>query len=333
MTCNYCKKPGHIKTKCRALKAKNRKFTHKGSRTEDVNLCDSSSTTLRSTVRGTPEDDPNILNVETTTEAEVLLTTEDTTNWLLDLGATYHVTPFRTLFRSYTARTFDLVRVENSQHFAVIDIGTVELNLPGGSTIVLHDVWHVPELTRPLISVGQVDEAGFRTNFSSGGWTIHKGNLLPAHGPRIHFLYPLYITLREGDLFVVHILVSLLWHGRLGHLSKTSITYLSKAGYIPKLSFSNHQFCEHCQYGKQVATSHPTRVWRESSPLDLVHSDSCSPMPHQSLGGAPYFVTFIDDATRKVWAYPNRTKYRFFTIFKDWLTMVENQTDRKLKSL
>jgi 5'-3' exoribonuclease 2 len=74
-------------------------------------------------------------------------------------------------------------------------------------------------------------------------------------------------------------------------------------------------------------------VPRESSLLDLVHSDICGPMPHQSLSGASYFVTFIDNATRKVWAYPTRTKDCVFTIFKDWLAMVENQTDRKLKCL
>jgi transposase InsO family protein len=56
-------------------------------------------------------------------------------------------------------------------------------------------------------------------------------------------------------------------------------------------------------------------------------------MPHQSLSGASYFITFIDDATRKVWAYPTWTKDRVFTIFKDCLAMVENQTDQKLKSL
>jgi hypothetical protein len=94
VTCNYCKKPGHVKTECRALKAKNGKFMHKGNRPEEVNFCGSSSTTLRSTVRVTPEDDPNILNVESTTEAEVLLTTEDATSWLLDSGASYHVNPF-----------------------------------------------------------------------------------------------------------------------------------------------------------------------------------------------------------------------------------------------
>jgi transposase InsO family protein len=146
-------------------------------------------------------------------------------------------------------------------------------------------------------------------------------------------LYPLYVTLREGDVFVVDILVSSLWHGRLGHLSKTGITYLSKACYIPKPSFSDHQFCEHCQYGKQVAAPHPISGPRESSPLDLVHSDICGPIPHQSLGGASYFVTFIDDASRKVWAYPTRTNNCVFTIFREWLVMVKNQTDRKLKSL
>jgi hypothetical protein len=63
VTCNYYKKPGHMKTECHALKAKNGKFTHKCSLNEEVNFCGSSSTTLRSTTGGTPEDYPNILNV------------------------------------------------------------------------------------------------------------------------------------------------------------------------------------------------------------------------------------------------------------------------------
>jgi transposase InsO family protein len=116
-------------------------------------------------------------------------------------------------------------------------------------------------------------------------------------------------------------------------LSKAGITHLSKTGYIPKLSFSDYYFCEHCQYGKQVAASHLTSPPRVSTPLDLVHSDICGPMLYQSLGGASYFVTFIDDATWKVWAYLTQTKDRVFTIFKEWLAMVENQMDRKLKCL
>ena len=91
--------------------------------------------------------------------------------------------------------------------------------------------------------------------------------------------------------------------------SKADITHLSRAGYIPKLSFSDHQFCEHCQYGKQVGASHPKSAPRESNPHDLVHSDVYGPLPHQSLGGALYFISFIDDSTQKVWAYPISVEY------------------------
>ena len=39
-------------------------------------------------------------------------------------------------------------------------------------------------------------------------------------------------------------------------------------------------------------------------------------MPHQSLGGALYFVSFIDDSTRRVWAYPIKTKDSVLDFFQ-----------------
>jgi hypothetical protein len=81
--------------------------------------------TLQCIIGDTTEDDPNILTLESTTEAEVLLTMEEATSLLLDLGASYHVTPFRSQLRLYTARSFDPVRIGNSQHCAIIGIGTV----------------------------------------------------------------------------------------------------------------------------------------------------------------------------------------------------------------
>ena len=37
---------------------------------------------------------------------------------------------------------------------------------------------------------------------------------------------------------------------------------------------------------------------RSTRKLQLVHSDVCGPMQTQSIGGAKYFVTFIDDYAR-----------------------------------
>ena len=72
---------------------------------------------------------------------------------------------------------------------------------------------------------------------------------------------------------------------------------------------------------------------RELSPLNLVDSGICVPMPHPSLNGASYNITFIDDATQKMWAYQIQPKDHVFTIFTEWLAMSENQTSEKLKSL
>ena len=189
---------------------------------------------------------------------------------------------------------FEPVQVDNSQHCAVVEIESVELSFPEGSTLVLSDVCHVPDLRISLILVGQLDEAGIRADFSSGGWILHYGIRLRTRGPKVHSLYPLYFTLRGSGLFLVDLQVSSLWHGRLEHLSKSGITHLSRDIYIPKLSFSDHKFCEYCKYGKQTAVLHPTCAPRQS-----VHSNVCGPMPHHSLGGASYFVTFIDDSTWK----------------------------------
>ena len=37
--------------------------------------------------------------------------------------------------------------------------------------------------------------------------------------------------------------------------------------------------------------------------LKLVHTDVWRPAQVSSLGGSHYYITFIDDATRKVWVY------------------------------
>ena len=42
---------------------------------------------------------------------------------------------------------------------------------------------------------------------------------------------------------------------------------------------------------------------REKEPLELVHTDLCGPMQTPSLTGNVYFMSFIDDYSRKTWVY------------------------------
>lgn len=51
------------------------------------------------------------------------------------------------------------------------------------------------------------------------------------------------------------------------------------------------------------------------------------------IGGSQYYVSFINDATRKVWVYCIRKKFDVFETFKFWKAMVENETGKRLKCL
>ena len=64
-----------------------------------------------------------------------------------------------------------------------------------------------------------------------------------------------------------------------------------------------------------------------------MHIDVWGPAQVSSLGGSHHYVTFIDDATRKVWVYFLRQKYDVFQTLNKWKCLVENETRKKLKSL
>jgi len=56
-------------------------------------------------------------------------------------------------------------------------------------------------------------------------------------------------------------------------------------------------------------------------------------MNAKSIGGAEYFLTFIDDKTRYVWVYPLKHKSQVFDRFREWKALVENASGQKLKVL
>jgi hypothetical protein len=64
--------------------------------------------------------------------------------------------------------------------------------------------------------------------------------------------------------------------------------------------------------------------------LDLMHTDVCGPMQTRSLGGAFYFLLFINDCTRYTWVYFLRRKSDVFEYFKEFRTMVEKQTGKSM---
>jgi hypothetical protein len=79
-------------------------------------------------------------------------------------------------------------------------------------------------------------------------------------------------------------------------------------------------------------TSFPTDVaTRASQLLKIVHTDVCGPMKTTSHGGARYFLTFIDDFSRKTHVYLLKAKGEAFEKFKQYKALVENEIGHKSK--
>jgi hypothetical protein len=68
---------------------------------------------------------------------------------------------------------------------------------------------------------------------------------------------------------------------------------------IPELQLVHEGFCRGCALGKNIKKPFPSGDNRSKEILDLIHSDVCGPMPLKYLGGSLYYVTFIDDFSRK----------------------------------
>ncbi|GKA22722.1 retrovirus-related pol polyprotein from transposon TNT 1-94 [Tanacetum coccineum] len=66
--------------------------------------------------------------------------------------------------------------------------------------------------------------------------------------------------------------------------------------------------------------------------LELVHFDVWQASV-LSLGGAKYFVSFIDDYSRRCWVYPIKKKSDVFEVFKVYKARVELDSGKKIKCL
>ena len=74
-------------------------------------------------------------------------------------------------------------------------------------------------------------------------------------------------------------------------------------------------------------------VFRESKPLDLIHSDICELDGTLTRNGKRYFITFIDDCSNYTFVYLMKNKSEAFDMFKVFLTEIENQFRKKIKRL
>jgi transposase InsO family protein len=260
--------------------------------------------------------------------------------WILDSGATKHVTRDRRGLEEFRPIATGSYRVYMGNNAAedVLGIGVYHLRTRVGHTITLHDTLYAPGMRRNLISVSRLLANGFDIRFSGTRVSLRLNNLIFAWGNLISDLFildvehdnaPLALSATSNEHVVSE---SLKWHARLGHIGKDRMTRLARSGLLGSLSKVDLPFCEHCVSGKTSKKPFP-KATRSKGLLEIIHTDICGPLNVHARNRCQYFVTFIDDYSRYGYVYLISHKSEAFDCFLKFKAEVENQLEKKIKIL
>ena len=228
------------------------------------------------------------------------------TVWYIDTGASNHMTGHKHLFEEMT-------EIEGSVSFGdaskvkVKGRGKVKFLRKNGMVGIIENVYYIPDMKTNILSVGQLMEKGYSIFMKNQ--TLHLRDRSDKDIARVEMgqnrMFKLNLRrLEEKCLRVSRDDVSRLWHLRLGHLGHTGLSEMvrknSVQGMPSNLQFEK-DFCEGCVIGKHARNSFGKSSYRAKRVLELVHTDICGPSAPSSFSGKRYFITFIDDHSRKCW--------------------------------
>ena len=142
---------------------------------------------------------------------------------------------------------------------AMEDIGMVSLNFPSGHTLLLRNAVYVPSMRRNLIYASILDEFGYTFRLGNGKLVMYFDSIEVGSGVLCDGLYMLNISSMVVNSIAgdkrskVDENSSMLWHKRLGHISRPRIERLVKQGILYDLDFSDFDTCVDCIKGKLPA--------------------------------------------------------------------------------
>ncbi|KAE8688623.1 hypothetical protein F3Y22_tig00110962pilonHSYRG00058 [Hibiscus syriacus] len=310
LKCYNCGKKGHLKKDCWSLNKNSNPQGNTANTLDDGDaLCCEASTTVKGRKRF----------------ADI---------WLIDSGATYHMTSRREWFHHYEPVSGGSVYSCNDHALEIVGVGTIKLKMYDGTIKVVRDVRHVKGWKKNLLSYGLLDNNASKIETRKGIMKVFPGALVVLKGEKIAAnLYMLKgETLLEAEASVASCSSdsAMLWHQKLGHMSEQGMKVLVEQKLLPSLTKVSLPLCEHCITSKQHRLKFNTSNSRGKIVLELVHSDVWQ-APVTSLGGAKYFVSFIDDYSRRCWVHPIKKKSDVFSTFKNFKARVELDSGNKIK--
>ncbi|KAG3019688.1 hypothetical protein PC120_g9724 [Phytophthora cactorum] len=307
--CFYCKKPGHKEFECRKKK--------------------------------TDEGRGQVLQAQASDFAFTAPSTMTKPEWLVDSGASSHMTSVRDKFVSMRdLKTPVCINVADGTTIDTGATGTVGLKLMDGTSVTMSGVLYISEVKGSLILVSKLTEKDVVAQFSKDKGVFRYGYATIMEAKRSENVYQLKAV---GDE-VCHAATTrkepwAVMHARLGHiLYKCYEQLLPMAEGVPRVTdrVKCIDVCADCCMVNTKVNDfprHPDNLVKSARVLDLVHTDVMSPKQSKTPGGCTYVVPFIVDYSRHGVVYFMKTKSDVLSKFKIYKAAMENATDKKIKRL
>lgn len=259
--------------------------------------------------------------------------------WLLDSGASSHMTPAEEDFFEYEKlREAIQVRVADGAVMNAIGRGSIRFRCTNGTAVTVNEVLHIPTLDRRLLAVPKIVQRGYNVRFGEKYCGIYKDNVLMISAKRMRSVYTLDVEY-EHAMLVEHEDAGNkweLWHARMGHISHNKFKKTKEAteGLPNVVPDTNKNLCGGCLQGKLCVASFPQESkTKTTQPLQLIHSDVMGPMKNPTPGGSRYVLSLVDDFSRLVTVYFLKSKSEVLSKFIEFRTEMEQQCGSRIKAI
>ncbi|GBO16344.1 Retrovirus-related Pol polyprotein from transposon TNT 1-94 [Araneus ventricosus] len=272
-------------------------------------------------------------------EAQCTSTSQKLGEWLIDSAATSHFCNNRDWFSTFrhVAKTEVLVEDKNCT-FQVNGIGNIVLNVKDGNRniqIELINVYYAPNMRRNLIAGANLDIAGFKVIWKNNKMVIHDEfndhlGTVNRRG-KLYILYGVHekcISNEYNNTSTRNSINLETFHRRFGHINVNVLNYMSNHNIVKGIERIQGKLsnCDVCKTSKLTRTSMKTNYAITTKTLRArVYMDIWGPAPVKSLGGNLYFLSIIDDFSRKINVYIIKRKSEVLECFKKYLYRSERE--------
>ncbi|WVZ61596.1 hypothetical protein U9M48_011448 [Paspalum notatum var. saurae] len=343
--CRYCGKKGHWARECRKKKRDEAAHTAQAEEGEtDQALLVATATVdigSSSTSPAATRQEPPAIHLN---ESKLFVQLgdkkeENRAQWILDTGATNHMTGERGFFSELDTGVHRTVRFGDGSVVGIEGCGTVLFKCKTGEHQALTGVYHIPCLTANIVSLEQLEGDGYKILMDCGSLKIWDAQrrLLAKVARAANNLYTLNLDIGKPVCLAAQgSSAAWRWHARYGHLNFRGLRRLAERGMVRGLPQIDHvdQVCDSCLAGKQRRLAFPSEAKnRAAHKLELVHGDLCGPVMPATPSNNKYFFLLVDDLSRYMWLILLGTKDQAATVFTAFQARAEAEAGRKLGTL